>query len=554
MKHKSETREVNLINIVETISKNSAKSQLKSEKLEGIREEISILSEFLNITPIQTVLFSSIVEMSLVNRTNIEALARHFKLSPLKAISFLDEIDVLVNSGLIRKCSRSRNVVNTYNDILFKVPDQVLEAIQKKESVQFSEKKKYDLPKFLEKVSQMADEVEYKLIATRQLIAQTETLIDSHRELNYVSYVDDRIANSMHKCIVFVLSYLHLIGQSEVELSEFSEDIFDDISDQFSFNQHMIRGNHELIKKELVTLRHAEFGGVRILSISDSCISHLFEENQNLKLQDINSKLLIHPDSLKERRLYFGKGKQQDIDNLVKTLTGRRFTQIRKQLEQKKLNSGISILLYGASGTGKTELVYQMAKKTGREIMMVDLSETKSMWFGESEKRVKKIFEDYRLVMQSSKKCPILFFNEADGLFSKRLSISSHSRSSQNVLNTMQNILLQALESFDGILLATTNLTENLDKAFDRRFLFKIRFTRPDADCRYNIWKNRLPELPVKQLRELSEKFELTGAQIENMVKQALLTRMVSTVDLYDSLEKNCRQELRYGTINKVGY
>lgn len=554
MKDFSQAQEINLINIVETISKKSAKSQLDLEKLKEIEEDISILANFLNISPLQTVLFSCIVEMSLVARTNIESLARHFKSSPLKVISLMDEIEALVSKGLIRKISKSRSGVSTFNDILFKIPDRVIEGIQKKDRSKVAQRTKFDLPKFLERVYQMAEEVESRLISTSQFVVDTEEMIESNKELKYIRYIDGMIVSPVHKCIVFLLSYLHLIGRSEVDLTELAEDIFDDISDQFSFNQNMTQGSNELIKKELVDLRNSEFGGVKILRISDRCISRLFEENNKLQWQELNSKLMISPATLKGRQLYFNKNQQQEISNLFKTLSTHKYTSIKKQLEQNKFSSGLSVLLYGESGTGKTELVYQIAKKTNREIMMVELSETKSSWFGESEKRVKKIFDDYRMMVKGSRKCPILFINEVDGLLSKRQSIGGHNPSTQNVINTMQNILLQALESFEGILLATTNLTENLDSAFERRFLFKIKITHPDAESRAKIWKSRLPELKLKQVRILSRKFELTGGQIENIVKQTLLTRMVDEVDLFETLEKNCLQEHGYGKMNKVGF
>ena len=185
---------------------------------------------------------------------------------------------------------------------------------------------------------------------------------------------------------------------------------------------------------------------------------------------------------------------------LQKTLSNRKFNSIKRQLEQRKFNSGLTILLYGYSGTGKTEAVYQIAKKTNREIMMVDLSKTKSMWFGESEKQVKKIFDDYKLAMRNAKVAPILFINEVDGLLTKRQDIGNNSTSALHALNTIQNILLQEMEAFDGILFATTNLTENLDKAFDRRFLFKLKFNHPDVETRHKIWKNKLPELSSNKL------------------------------------------------------
>ncbi len=126
---------------------------------------------------------------------------------------------------------------------------------------------------------------------------------------------------------------------------------------------------------------------------------------------------------------------------------------------------------------------------------MVDLSETKSKWDGESEKQVKGIFDNYRELLQCTFPEPILFINEADGLLLQRLNIGKASCNISHTHNRIQNILLQELERFKGILIATTNLTDNLDKAFEQRFLLKIDFPRPDAMVRQQIWLSKLPEL-----------------------------------------------------------
>lgn len=125
----------------------------------------------------------------------------------------------------------------------------------------------------------------------------------------------------------------------------------------------------------------------------------------------------------------------------------------------------------------KTVSKLRLESKMDREIMRVDISQVKSMWFGGSEKRVKRIFNDYRSFMEECAKIPVLLFNEADAVFSKRMEVNSSNVAQTE--NTMQNIILEELETFGGIMIATTNLTDNLDAAFERRFLFKIGFARP---------------------------------------------------------------------------
>ena len=155
--------------------------------------------------------------------------------------------------------------------------------------------------------------------------------------------------------------------------------------------------------------------------------------------------------------------------------------------------------------------------------MQVDISQSKSMWFGESEKVVKKIFNDYRDFSKECKTSPILLFNEADAILSKRKDSSSSNVAQTE--NAIQNIILQELELFDGIFLATTNMVNNLDSAFERRFLFKIEFFKPNKDIMLKIWKSKLKNLSKTQYNDLVDRFDFSGGQIDNIVRK---------VDLYD--------------------
>lgn len=110
-----------------------------------------------------------------------------------------------------------------------------------------------------------------------------------------------------------------------------------------------------------------------------------------------------------------------------------------------------------------------MALWTGRDLIQVNVSEVKSMWVGESEKNIKGIFDDYKQKVKQSVKAPILLFNEADAIIGKR-QVGAE-RAVEKMENSIQNIILQEIEQLDGILIATTNLAENMDKAFERRFL-----------------------------------------------------------------------------------
>ena len=193
--------------------------------------------------------------------------------------------------------------------------------------------------------------------------------------------------------------------------------------------------------------------------------------------------------------------------------------------------------------------------------MQVDISETKSMWFGESEKRLKEIFDRYRGYVRNCDPAPILLFNEADAVLGRRRTTMGGSLDQTE--NAMQNILLQEIERLDGILIATTNLTQNLDQAFERRFLYKIKFCRPTFETRRAIWQTMLPSLKITEVEELSRMFDLSGGQIENVIRKYtadyLLTMEPNAeqdASLLDNLYLYCREELHYDSESRkrIGY
>ena len=187
--------------------------------------------------------------------------------------------------------------------------------------------------------------------------------------------------------------------------------------------------------------------------------------------------------------------------------------------------SAPSVLLYGPSGTGKTESVMQIAKETGRAIYHVDISSTKSCWFGESEKLIKEVFKKYEDLCEHSEKRPILLFNEADGIFSKRKN--SDSSNVAQTENTIQNIILEEMERLEGILIATTNMADNLDGAFERRFLFKIKFEKPVLEARKSIWTSKMPTLTEDAAQELAAAFSFSGGEIDNVVRKATIKEVL---------------------------
>lgn len=175
--------------------------------------------------------------------------------------------------------------------------------------------------------------------------------------------------------------------------------------------------------------------------------------------------------------------------------------------------------------------------------MRVDVNKIKSCWVGESEKNIKAAFDRYRNICKNSPLAPILLFNEADAILGIRMEGASNAVDKME--NSIQNIILQEMESIEGIMIATTNLTTNLDKAFERRFLYKIRFDKPTAEARAQIWQSMLHGLTDKDARKLASDFDLSGGEIENIARRHTVNTILSGSDLIDmeAITESCRRE-----------
>lgn len=256
-----------------------------------------------------------------------------------------------------------------------------------------------------------------------------------------------------------------------------------------------------------------------------------------------SNRFLKSHTQIKEKTLFYNASEQEQIERLTSLLSTENLPAIQQRLEEQGMRKGFACLFYGAPGTGKTETVLQIARQTGRDIMQVDISGLRDKWVGESEKNIKAIFNNYRKLCKNSEVMPILFFNEADAIINKRTENIEHSVDKMD--NAMQNIILQELEDLNGILIATTNLTKNLDHAFERRFLFKVEFHKPECEVKTKIWQSMLQDLSPEDARTLASRYDFSGGQIENISRKRTINYILT--GRYASLheiETYCRTEL----------
>ncbi|EIL6998426.1 ATP-binding protein, partial [Campylobacter jejuni] len=258
-----------------------------------------------------------------------------------------------------------------------------------------------------------------------------------------------------------------------------------------------------------------------------------FEPKQNKKikiesvLKDQDIFELIEP-SADINDIIMPENTKELLENILKQQDKKVLERLHSWGIKSNKNIEAKIIFYGPAGTGKTMSALAMAKSMKKPVLSFDCSKILSKWVGESEQNVRKIFDTYKNIVQTCKQSPILLLNEADQFLSTRVDGSS---GSDKMHNQMQNIFLEQIERFSGVIIATTNFLESLDSAFSRRFDYKIEFKKPDFKDRLKIWEKFLPKKALFEKDfniNILSNYELSGAQILMVVKNTALKVAVS--------------------------
>lgn len=217
------------------------------------------------------------------------------------------------------------------------------------------------------------------------------------------------------------------------------------------------------------------------------------------------------------------------LENILRQLDKNVQARLASWGMKPRKNIDAKVIFYGPPGTGKTMSAYCLAKSLKKQVLSFDCSKILSKYVGESEQNVRKIFDSYREICAKTKSEPVLLLNEADQFLSSRLE--NGSSGSEQMHNQMQNIFLEQIEKFQGVLIATTNFMQSFDKAFSRRFEYKIEFKKPQLKERIQIWQKVLPKnAEFEESFDINAiaKYELSGASIVLVMKNVALKTAIS--------------------------
>ncbi len=521
-------------------------------------ESIRIVAQYLKCSEVQATIFSLIFTMNFVRcNVDLEKISTVMKCNPLNLGARIHDFDELINLRLIRKepvdGSRLRSLFP--QAWKYHVIPELFDPILHGEELTRKEAKVSSMFALIKTFLTIINNRENGMIGYKEMEYEIRSMMNDNEHLPFVRKLN-RLALEPES--LYMLIYLcsgFIMNEERVNLPGLLKNIFPEIEDQIRIRKFILHGQHELQKKELVTLEESIFSTDREIAMTENCIDTLFADEKNLiTLKDVKKKPdIIDHHGIPDKQLFFDANVHEQLLFLREMLLPENHKQLVLRLEEKKMPAGLSILLYGAPGTGKTESVYQIARFTGRDIHQVIISNTKSKWYGDSEKLIKQVFDKYRNLVEMKEITPILLFNEADGIFGMRKE--RHQFSVDQTEHAIQNIILQEMEDLRGILIATTNMVGNLDQAFERRFLYKICFEKPSPSARYQIWRERFPGLDENHIRSLSEMFELSGGQIDNVARKCVMKQVLCkwTPGLAE-LQEYCREERLNPYLKPIGF
>lgn len=557
-------REMTLLRAIERVVDVARDSKLKAEAKAEMADEVRYLAERYGITERQVILFCVCMEKG-PRRVDYDDLANFLDVNNIRILSYAEDIDALVRRRLLR-------YRDAKDEDSFDIPQPVIRALKHNEVYEMPKRTGLDCASLFEVLDQMFSDLSDDAITPKDLIEEIDVLLNDNLQVGFAKQVEELNLTSQQKLLL--LYFCHRLVNKDDDDIRFGdmEDCFFTSSDFINAKGLLRSGEHNLMQKKLIEHRCED-------GIANPTRYKLTEQTKRtllaeMKINATEEKLadVIKAKDLKEKKMFYVEENQRQVSELQSFFLPENYQKIRERMEKTGFRTGFACLFYGAPGTGKTETVYQLARETGRDIMVVDVPKIKSKWVGDSEKNIKALFDRYRELVRKNeelrkkneelqvdngqfKATPILLFNEADAI------IGIRKQGAQNAVdkmeNSIQNIILQEMEALDGIMIATTNLTQNLDKAFERRFLYKIKFEKPTVEARIQIWRSMIPDLNDMDAKTLAAKYDFSGGQIENIARHYTIDSILHDVneDKLAMLINHCDNErLDETTPKRIGF
>ncbi|MCL2186665.1 MAG: ATP-binding protein [Treponema sp.] len=549
-----------ILNHFEKIIALAEENGLAEAFFQNAQEHLDAAGALLQTTPSQTTLFALLLNHFGEDSVSIDDLSKTLKCGKMQLIEYMEDFDVLRKKRLIRPSRNPRFMRNNSGFPSYVVPLDVIEAVRKGVEYQYQAYENLTPEDFFECAENLLKAVKSDDLSDLAFLDEVDDLLKRNKHLSFVKKSEEFDLGNGSVIILFIFITTFLHKDEEVVEMETITNIISDIlgrTEARHVNSRFKSREHKLFAKGLVEFDcNNSMADTEYLRITDLARDEFLSDvNLKEKIKQKRNSNFILADNIKTKNLFFSDTMKSRIHELTTLLREENFTGIQKRLADSSMRTGFACIFSGPPGTGKTETAYQIARETGRDIMLVDIADTKSMWFGQSEKRIKAVFDRYRGAVKSTGIAPILLFNEADAVLGKRRTLCESRSGPDQTENAIQNIILQEMENLNGILIATTNMTTNLDKAFERRFLYKIEFDKPDTEAKKMMWQNFIPSLSEEDAFFLARNFDFSGGQIENITRKNLVSFILNgTAADINIIEKFCKEELMEKAAVRIGF
>ncbi len=541
-----------LLQAIERVVELAKDSRMSDEFMLEAAPEIGLLADSYGITERQAVLFCICMEKG-PRRVDYDDLASYLDINKISVLSYASDIDALVHRRLLK-------FRDAKDEDDFDIPTAVIRCLKHNEVYELPRRTGLDCGELFELLNMWFEDFRDDAISLNELRDELKSLFEENKQVGFVHKLNEYdLATNDWMIVTFFCHCLINNDDDDIRFGQL-EDLFDDKASFIRAKASLRSGEHRLITKKLIEYRCED-------GIADNTRYKLTEEAKRNLLAEMNinateEKLadVLKAKDLTEKKMFYVEENQQQVSELQSLLSPEKYKEIRERMQQTGFRTGFACLFYGSPGTGKTETAYQLARQTGRDIMVVDVPKIKSKWVGESEKNIKALFDRYREQVKRAYTngkgiTPILLFNEADAIIGIRKEGAQSAVDKME--NCIQNIILQEMESLDGIMIATTNLTQNLDTAFERRFLYKIKFEKPTAEARAHIWHSMIPDLCDTDVHALASKYDFSGGQIENVARHYAIDNILhgQNEDVLPMLIRHCDNErLSQKNVRKIGF
>ena len=528
---------------------------LSADTVQELRDDIDYIAEFYSIDNQSAVLLAAILEKSATNNLmDDEDLAQYLGCTNIEFIRYHKNLREMDKAGIIQ-IGGGRGPRRCY-----RATPETLKAVEN--NCEFKPVKMSGLTteELFSRFRKFFFAFRNDNIDAERLIEELDTLISYNDQLSFCKKVRESAlygdcSDTERRMFLYLCHRYVTHGNKSVDidtLTNFTEFMEDDEC----IKRHFAHENMPLQRNGLVSFAIEDgFVDTNSLSLSDQVKAEFFCEIELVPEENVRHRDIISADTIQAKNLFYNDAESAQVARLENLLNVENFKEVQNRLASTGMRKGFNAIFYGAPGTGKTASVLELARRSGRDIFRMDMSKLKSKWVGDSEKSVRAVFKMYRSLCKSSEKAPIMLFNEADAIFTKRIENVEQSVDQMN--NAIQNIILEEMENIEGILIATTNLLSNLDPAFERRFIFKVEFKTPEKDSRAKIWRSMIPNLSEEDAATLADKYSFSGGNIENIARKSTVEYVLSGNEpSLAALETYCREEIlnRDNTRSKIGF